>query len=247
MQKPWQDMLRYLGQTNGAVDLSPDSQDSPGKAPSWRCRMLAFDGERIVLQRPEPPEAIRYLRSGEPVAVGIVDENYRWLLLTHVRGMSHYQLNDKTRVPAVVIEHPHTVRSGQRREFYRVPAVGCDVDSIVMLPDGADADSDAKSFNATLVNVSGGGIGVSAPSNVGSRVALDDAYVCRIMLPMLKFPLMIPVQIKRIDETERGRYYLGLQFNFAEDEPGAQRLIDEICRFAAHLQRIQIRMMRQKQ
>jgi c-di-GMP-binding flagellar brake protein YcgR len=161
--------------------------------------------------------------------------------------MSHYQLNDKTRVPAVVIEHPHTVRSGQRREFYRVPAVGCDVDSIVMLPDGADADSDAKSFNATLVNVSGGGIGVSAPSNVGSRVALDDAYVCRIMLPMLKFPLMIPVQIKRIDETERGRYYLGLQFNFAEDEPGAQRLIDEICRFAAHLQRIQIRMMRQKQ
>jgi len=247
MQKPWQDMLRFLGQTNGAVDLSPDRQDLSGKAPTWRCRMLGFDGERIVVQRPDPPEAVRYLRSGEPVAVGIVDDNYRWLLLTHVRGMSHFQLNDKTRVAAVVIEHPHTVRSGQRREYYRVPAVGCHVDSVVMLPDSDDANGEARSFNATLVNVSGGGIAVSAPPNVGRKLAIGDEYICRIILPMLTFPLMVPVAIKRIDETERGRYYLGLQFNFTEDEPGAQRLIDEICRFAAHLQRIQIRMMRQKQ
>jgi c-di-GMP-binding flagellar brake protein YcgR len=247
MKNPWQNILRFLGQTHGEVELSPDRQDHRDTAPAWRCRLLAFDGQCIVLQRPDAPGASRQLRSGEPVAVGFEGDHEPWLLLTHVRGMSHFQLADQTRVPAVVLEHPHTVRRGQRRESYRAPAADGHVHSVAMLPDRDDAADEARAFNATLLNVSRGGIGISTPSNVGSKMAIGDKYNCRIVLLMPTFPLMVPVVVQRIHETERGRHHIGLRFNFAENEPGSQRLIDELCRFADHLHRIQIRMTRQKQ
>jgi len=202
------------------------------------------------VERPVVAEAVHHTRVGEPIGVGVSNENQRWLLLTSIVDATDHQLNARQDVPALILAPPHKVRSGQRRQFFRVATVGINQQSAILMPSHADeiTDDSAGACRVGLVNISGGGFWVAVASSETEPFQMGEACVCRLTLPHLTFPMDVPVRIRRVSPLDGGRTYLGLQFDFDDnDGPASTRIIDEVCRFATQVQREQIRLLRQKQ
>lgn len=229
-----------------------DGGGADDRGVSCRCRLLDINDTGLWLERP----SVAYLdlmRPGTAVTIMAASDDACWILFTQVTDTPLHQLNASVRVPALKVGFPDHVRAGQRRDFFRVSAAGAGIDGVLLIPvlddeqGTAPADEDRpQAFHASLLNVSGGGLGLSVPPRAVRQIDKFDRYLCRLMLPNLAQPLNIPVRVVRHAEQRSGSVYLGLCFELQEKHPEHVRIVDVLCRFAAYLQRERARMLRQK-
>lgn len=235
-----EEIVAFLRDRQPTVEIRPFSDDPDFVAPTFRTRVLSAGDGGIVVQRPAQAEAAGCFHPRTVVSVLALDgEGRRWELISKVRRSMRVKLNDTADTAALMLDYPSELRSGQRRSFYRVATRSSEMDSIQLLPH--EESPEVKAFSAALLNISGGGVGVIAPVEMREQLARTRYYVCRMTLPVLGFPMMIPVCIVHREILEDGQTYLGMSFDFDDDRSDRERIVDEVCRFATHLQREQLR------
>lgn len=128
-------VLEALHRRNGAVDVAgiPAAGD-PREAPAFRVRLLQYSSEGLTIERPQQPEASRYIFQGATVEVLAINGNERWLFRSRVKAVRPYALNESTRVVALDLTPPEAVRTGQRREFFRVSLAGAGLKPVLLAP-----------------------------------------------------------------------------------------------------------------
>lgn len=241
------EILDSLVKRDGSVEITPILGKDDQIPPTARVRLLARTGKGMVIDRPLGQAFTRHMVEGTRLHVLVADGPDRWEFHTTVLGTIQYRLNDATEVPAIAIGSVGSVRSAQRREYFRVTIGSVLVKSVRLTPVLSDAQTqtgtdeaagmqDVKPFDAKLINIGGGGIGVITPQRVAWQLPLVRRYQCSLPLPTRNTPVVIPADVVRLEEQEDGTTYMGLQFDF-ENLPDRHACADAICHFTAWHQR----------
>jgi hypothetical protein len=252
-EQAWQASLEKIEQRNGSIEVSaPADADGNPREPVFRTRLLLLDDEGLLIERPGGLDANRLFKPGVMVTVLFVEGDNRFEGDARVQRNAHYQLNRQTTVQAVRLSPLADVRSAQRRSHFRVSTVGSRFEPVVLKPsddDHAGRTGDERPgdppppFEATMLNISGGGLGVETPQFVGKSVERVERYACLITLPTLRRPLVIHCRVKHRHRRDDGTYYLGLAFEF-EDDYEQEACVDQVCHFTAWVQRQQLQRRR---
>ncbi|MCX5661132.1 MAG: PilZ domain-containing protein [Planctomycetota bacterium] len=194
-------VLEALFRRNGAVDVAglPPAGD-PREAPAFRVRLLQYSAEGLTIERPQQSDASRYIFQGATVEVLAINGNERWLFRTRVLASRPYALNDSTRVVALDLAPPENVRTGQRREFFRVSVAGAGLKPVLLAPMPAQPGNADVAGEGPLGQI-GGALGIkpaekpATPTSPAARpLKLDaatpidgPANVCPIAFPVQPF------------------------------------------------------------
>lgn len=240
-------MLDSLVKRDGSVEITPILGHDDRVPPTARVRLLALASNGVVIDRPIGQAFTRHMVKGTRLHVLVAEGAERWEFHAAILDTVPFRLNDSTEVPAIVISSPKTVHSAQRRAYFRVTIGSVAVKNTRLTPilgdaqtetesDEAAPQSDIKPFEAKLLNIGGGGIGVLTPQRVAWQLPMVRRYECTLPLPTRKTPVVIPADVVRLEEQEDGTTYMGLQFDF-ENLPDRHACADAICHFTAWHQR----------
>lgn len=243
----WIETLEWMQEQNEPLQVM-DLSDSADETivPLYRANLLAIEDGALVLERPRQAVMDQRLLGGSVVSVAATDKHSRWEFTSTVLETVSYELNGRTALPAVKLSMPSEVRSAQRRDFFRVSVVGANLKPVRMqalVDDSELPGSDV--FEATVLNVGGGGLGVQLEHKPGFDLSQFAYYRCVFELPTYSTPLELKAQLVHLETGPTGKSYLGLSFEFASK--GVQETVaDVICRFCAWHQRQQIQRERQR-
>jgi c-di-GMP-binding flagellar brake protein YcgR len=239
-QEVWVAALERSEARNAPVELqrlAPDGRDE--FAPMLKSRMLGLDQTQMVIEEPSGNVAAEMLQPGAPVMLYIVEGDDRWEFETHVLETTRFALNASVRVQALRLASPKSASKAQRRDFYRVNTAGV-VDQPVQvtaaIPHSQGDTEEIIELEGRLVNIGGGGMGLTVNENAARRMLRAKKIHCRVTLPTLNHPLEVNVRVAHSQQEARDIHYMGLQFVF--QRPAARdQVADKLCYFAAWLQR----------
>lgn len=265
-QNVWSEIVTRKVERDGWVELCPElAQDDPGPAPAYRARVLWVDADRNMgVERPPFVGVDRQLCVGRKIHVRLSEGGTRLRAGSRIAKVRSHQLNARTRLIALALDPPSEIRSDQRREFYRVSTQSIELGPIEFSPvrdfptqrlateqplgdenTGAAAALNCRLVKGTLVNISGGGVGVSVPATRGLLDTLPPSrcYTAELPLPDGKPPLRLTLRLVHMKLHQPGRVYFGMQI----EEPDANRRAESeerLVRFATTLERQQLRRQR---
>jgi len=238
----------------------------------WRVRVLGIEGDHLVVERPMIGGRLVTLDPGERVEALLIDGNRRWAFTSTVVQQMPHPLNDRQTVQALRLAWPQEVRDAQRREHFRVHVAGAvgepvrlsvlnDLCSSVAYqrynraihrPTPGASEPIAPppppmlgpTFEATLINVSGGGICCRLGAGARPYVNAGTRWWVRLHVPPHEPPIYAVAQAAHLHRADRDHIEVGFAFTFAHD-PAHERFVnDALCRAAAHLQRLTLKRQR---
>jgi c-di-GMP-binding flagellar brake protein YcgR len=266
LEKRWFEIIRRKSERDGWVEVSAAlAEDENGPAPSYRARVLWVEAEgRMGVERPPFVGVNRQLRVERPVQIRLTEDGVRLRADSRIAEVRHHQLNAHTKLIALALDRPSGIQSDQRREFYRVSVQGVELEPIEFSPvrdetmeqlatekQLGDEDVDAaatlncRPVKGTLVNISGGGLGVSVPA---TRELLDTlppsrCYTATLPLPDGETPLELTLRLVHVQMHQAGRVYFGMRAE--EPNAGIRAEIEErLVRFTTKVERRQLRRQR---
>ncbi len=128
-------ILEALQRRNGPVEVLGIPSDGDERGAAWyRVRLLEFSPAGLVIERPQISEESRYIQPDSFVRVSVADGLERWQFLAHVEKVILHPLNATTRVPALKLSAPMEIRTGQRREFFRVLTAAAGLRPVLLTP-----------------------------------------------------------------------------------------------------------------
>lgn len=108
-----------------------------------------------------------------------------------------------------------------------------------------DQPIEVRPFEAKLLNLGGGGVGVEAPRWVRQQLPLCDTYHCRLTLPDIEDVITVVGKVVHCRPQQQDTVYLGVQFEF--DDPAQESaVVDQLVRFTTVVQRRQLRHQRRQ-
>ena len=207
-----------------------------------RTRVLDVDDESIYLDLPQRSGGTFSPVRGQAVTAYMRVNGRRLVFHAHVtRARCHVRLNDQTRVAGFSISRPTKVEEAQRREDFRITVASIDPIE-VRLHEVTDADTtkcllDAKRFEGSLVDISGGGVCVRVDAGQRREFHTQERHFIDFVLPenageiVMLTELCHAQQILNAEATRIGLQFLPWTPQFTK--PQVQR----IARFCAYLQR----------
>ena len=239
----WRRGLEALAARNGPADLSP-AGDGEGAADYFRSRILGLgaDGE-ILVERPGVAGISTAMAVGKAVHVTLMADGQRWQGTARVRGLEAASLNGAVTVPALRLSPATEIRSGQRRQFYRIALSSLDIEGLTLAAEGSAGS--VKPLAAQVVNLSAGGLGARLPAGVrpGDVPKRGEALRCTIPLLGARGDVAVRARLVHVEPLPERAIYLGLQFEF--DDPAAKKRIqDDLARFVTDVERKQLRRTR---
>lgn len=239
-------------------------QEQDQEQEQWTVRKVrllqAYEDGGILIQQP-PGFARREQASAiNRVRLLLLDGLQRLEGCCEVAGSEEYDLNETTCLLALRLKPPGRIRSAQRRQFYRVNTFGGDQTIVITLtplphdvkmPQIDDAtqvseiEAAGPSMQATLVNISGGGAGVTVQLAEREARALMRACNFHVHMPLPTLPraLQLVAQLIHVRELAHGGAYLGLKFIFSS--PRQQQHAEEaLLQFATTIERRQLQRQR---
>lgn len=247
----WRDALRTLADRNGGVDVCPPAGRRNDPPPSYRCRLLALgDDKTLVIERPTAGGASQHVEPGATLWVLAINGPHRWEGRCRVLETETFALNKDTSVRALRLSDAEDIRSGQRRQFFRVNTGDSDLQLALiythLAPVGARKGADEPRLDVRAINISGGGLGLRLALNprvkVTEWVRLGRVYTCMLQLPGMT-PIEVAARLVHIEPMHNDALYLGMEFVFENDHFG-RHVQDNIAKYAAELQRRQLRRQR---
>lgn len=95
-------------------------------------------------------------------------------------------------------------------------------------------------FDASLMNVGGGGVGLLIDASDRTRLNSDRLFWLRVNLePDIPSPLGVTARLKHTHIDSAQHTYAGMAFEFGFDPKHQAFIVDQLCRYAANLQRQQ--------
>lgn len=256
-------MVRRLAERDAAVEATPIVRDDePGPAPTYRARLLSVEADgSLWLQRPDRPGAVGELTLGRRVSVLAAEGADRLRGESRIAHVTPYRLNAQKGVIALGLEPATGVASDQRRDFYRVSTAGAGLDPVTFKPlhlpgsarptplddDAAEGDAELNAPDVTgeVVNVSGGGLGVSVTASRRLLQTLSPSrrYEAELRLPGDETPTPMRLKLVHVQPLDGGRVFFGMKLDLedpAERAATEQRLV----KFATELERRQLQRRR---
>ena len=102
-------------------------------------------------------------------------------------------------------------------------------------------------FEAELLNVGGGGVGLRVAPENGQAIQRHKTFWLRIKLrPNLASPICATAKLAHTHMESSQHYYAGMSFDFSHNPSHQQFVVDQICRYIADRQREQFEQQEQR-
>ncbi|MGH7179780.1 MAG: PilZ domain-containing protein, partial [Tepidisphaeraceae bacterium] len=161
-----------------------------------------------------------------------------------------FQINESTRVAAVLLALPETLKAVQRRGVYRVP-VPADSDlrlRMWRIPEHAcvrDRPLASAELKASLANISIGGIGAEIVGKGEEPPRITEGERVRLELTHADGALILEARVRHVRIVgDRRRARCGLNFKKLEENLEGRQAQSVLTRIVGQLQRDEARRMR---
>lgn len=109
----------------------------------------------------------------------------------------------------------------------------------VEIPQSPTMPEVGPKFNSLLLNVGGGGVGLLVNPDDRGKIGSERLFWLKINLqPEIPVPLGIAARLKHTHIDSSQRTYAGMAFEFGFDPMHQKFILDQLCRYAADVQRI---------
>lgn len=239
--------LHRLAERNGAVEICAAGAKGSGPSMSFRVRVMAVQPDGgLVLEAPAGPGAAAFVRGRAAVEVLVASGDQRVVGRAMVTGAGRRDLGGGTSVRTMHLGRPEAVRSGQRRHFFRVSAVGVSDAPVLLRPLAAEGATHCPvPLSGVLCNLGGGGLGVTV---VRTRQTLETLRQVRgvmavVPLPDEAEPLEVQVRLVHLQALPDDLLYLGMAFEF-EDAAERRQVEMRVVRATTQIERRQLQRRR---
>ncbi len=96
-------------------------------------------------------------------------------------------------------------------------------------------------FEATMMNLGGGGIGLIVDHN--DRSVFDSHHLFWLLIPLrphIPLPIAVTARARHTHVDSTQQLYVGLSFEFGYNPAHERFVVDQVCRYVAHVQREQL-------
>ncbi|MFN3168735.1 MAG: PilZ domain-containing protein [Phycisphaeraceae bacterium] len=246
----WRKMLAGLSGRDAPVELSRRSANDDGPPIVYHSRLFEVEPDgSIIVERPAQAMRDKSFGTGDDIELLLMHNGDRLVATTTIRNTHVRQINKATRVTCYKLSPGRRPQREQRRAFYRVNVAGAALEPVVLRIDPPTkteaADSQPKpeeplEVQGKLVNLSGGGFGVSVSAK---RELLNKIKRTRDMHVAVRFDeghaMDVPVHVAHLGARGDDLLYLGLEVKL-DDDNQARAVQDELLHLCARFQRAQL-------
>ena len=243
IQRDWDNFLANLAKRDGAVELAPRGVSDDDARKVYRSRLFVVEKDgAIIVERPDASVIDHAFSVGDTLELLLVVNNQRLLGDCILRGVEVRQINTSTRNTCFTLEPAKRVRVDQRRSFFRIQTAASDLSPVKLLAEGEPIENEVAT---RMVNLGGGGVGVSIRGNRDTLKYLQQhtQFRCRIDIESEKKVVDLDAKLVHISSLDTTGLYLGLHFMIPDDKAGKQ-LQNQLAQYATWLQRQQLRRRR---
>lgn len=242
----WRDGLQQIADRGGAIELSiapPESQAHPTEGNDklldlvWRVRLLSLNDQEMIAESPAAAGLCLSIEVGVELVGAMAIGQNRWMFHTSVIGTERFEGRQRLRLAA-----PQQIERCPRRQFHRISTASLQLPEVVVWPlldpasavpaelacraailDGITLEQPDEllpevgpSFKASLVNISGGGLGLTASRDDASGFDASRFFFLRIDLrPNLSVPLSLTTKLVHRHMDSAQLIHAGLAYEFA--------------------------------
>jgi c-di-GMP-binding flagellar brake protein YcgR len=240
----WKELAVQVQKKAGHILVSPISfNDLETEAPVFNSRLLALEEDGLLVESPLDRRAHEVFHRGKLVYVMLIHLNHRWEISCILQGTVRHSTPGSITVPAYQLSNPVEEMQIQRRAYFRVDLTGLRLDPVRITPIDSMTHQvlTHESFLAKPVNISGGGIGLSVPSEFLSLMDSCQSFVCDLHMQVEDESLDLSLRAKRSYYSKgRGAWiYIGLCFEYENDHKRDQ-VVENLVHFATSVQRHQL-------
>jgi len=237
-------LLKEVCQRNTSAELQFDR--GGGVVETARTRLLTLDGEHVYVDRPQSTGKAVLLQQDQRLVIHFALGGSRYAFRSRVvRSDCRVRLNASQQVVGIAIALPSEVREEQRRSDFRLSLAG--QGAVVAMVHrgcrdcGGSAPIDVQRFDARLVNLSAGGVGLLVAAEDTKEWQARDTFFISLCLPEVEDELQMMMELRHCRSTDNGLSTVaGFSF-FSWPLVPMQAYERDIRRFIATEQRRQIR------
>ncbi|MDX2118192.1 MAG: flagellar brake protein [Planctomycetota bacterium] len=231
----------------------------------WRVHVLGLSNDEILVEHPSAMGQPLNVREGAELVVVMAVGQNRWMFRTRAIGTHALQGPRGHATRSLRLMMPAAVERCQRRNFLRVGSASLNLvrtriwplldPSSVVLAEAANRDlfktggnaalgddrivlpEVGPSFDARLMNIGGGGVGLLVNKNDAS--AASRARMVWMMLdltPTLSAPLAVTARIAHTHIDSEQNLYLGTAFEFTFNIAHRSFVVDQVLKYVNQLQ-----------
>jgi len=231
----------------------------------WRVHVLGITSDEILVEHPSAMGQPLNVREGAEIVVVMSVGQNRWMFRTRVIGSHSLQGPRGNASRSLRLMMPAAVERCQRRNFMRVGNAGVNLVRVrvwplldpasVVIAEAANRDmfktggtaslGDERivlpevgpSFEARLMNIGGGGVGLLVDKNDAS--AASRARMVWMMLdltPTMPAPLAVTARIAHTHIDSEQNVYLGSAFEFTFNIAHRSFVVDQVLKYVNRLQ-----------
>jgi len=247
----WLAMLAALDGRDAPVELSRRSANDDGPPIVYHSRLFAVEPDgAIIVERPGQAVRDKSFGTGDDIELLLMYNGDRLVATTTIRNTHIRPINKSTRVTCYKLSPGRRPQREQRRAFYRVNVAGADLEPVTLRIDPQTTPaSQAREHpridqplevQGRLVNLSGGGFGVSVSAGHELLNKLKRTRRMHLVARIdTKQTIQAPVLVAHIGARGDDHLYLGLETDI-QDEGAARALEDELQHLCARFQRAQL-------
>ena len=178
----------------------------------YKSSFLALHGNKLILAgaMPDPGQVPMEAVSGQTIAVNFKKGYNKCLFITRVIAQGTYEIEPGQSIPSLTVLCPEYIEKIPRRSFVRAQAPTDEPVAITM--NSMEPRHDQFSWQATLFNLSAGGLAVVIPGNHDLDLVEGDQY-SMVFVPFEgQSPLEVQGRLRHVDITDAGDTMIGFQF-----------------------------------
>lgn len=217
--------------------------------PIFKSRLLALKEDGLLIESPLDQKTYEIFYKSKLVYVMLIHLNCRWEIGCVLQGIVPHSSPEAITIPAYHLSNPLEDSEIQRRAYFRVDLTSLHFKPVRITPIDSITQELLihKSFLANPVNISGGGIGISAPSKVLYLMDSYQLFKCDLHMQTDRKQLDLSLQARRSCYSKKRDtwIYIGLCFEYENDHK-RDHAIEELVHFATSVQRYQLSHRRKK-
>jgi len=132
----WRRCLKQVWERGGALEIAVAQRDQQAPSPDlvWRVRLLGLTEQEILVEKPVALGQVIQLERGIELVVILSIGQNRWMFTTTNLGEPTVRSAERTESHAIRLAMPQEVQRCQRRQHYRVDAVGLNLPTVDIWP-----------------------------------------------------------------------------------------------------------------
>jgi len=228
----WQTMLTRLAERDAPVELSRRSAEDDAPAIAYRTRLFdVTENGGIIVERPAQAVRDRSFGVGDDIELLLMHNNDRLVATCTIQQVFIHEINEHLRPSCYLLSPGRRPQRDQRRSFFRVNIAAQHLEPAVLRHTPAD-DQTPVSFNAHMVNLSAGGLGVTLRL---SHELLQEIKRTRRFHCQADFGegevFDLPVRVAHVAAVGEDGLYLGMRFELedAEEKQAVEDRLNQVC------------------